>query len=200
VVVDPDNQQSVLLGPVTDSNSFGGGHGETTIGYWPRQNGEFTFRIIRIDGNSETLLAERRIATDKAAIMAPPVPSGSTRDGQFAVTGLRTIPEQLVVGQSVTIEVAVTNSSALPVSQTVPVVLSDDFGDQTLAIGSFTLDAGLSGTGEVSWVPDRTTVGALKAGDQILPIVVTDGVPTSGPIQSDQSESFDSPTEGAAGD
>ena len=72
------------------------------------------------------------------------------------------------------IEVSAANFSSQPVSQTVTVVLSDDSGDQTLGTGSFALDPGLSGAGEVNWVPERATVGVLKVMDQELPITVLD--------------------------
>lgn len=199
LVVDPDNYQSVLLGPVTESNSFGGGHGQSTIEYWPRQNGEFTFRIVRIDGELETILVERHVATDKALTITLSSPPGTSPDGQFTITGIRTVPEHPTVGQPVTIEVDATNSGTQLVSQTVPVVLRDDSGDQTLAIGSFTLDAGLSGTGSVSWVPDRASIGELKAGNQILPIAVQDGAAGATSNQSDQPDVTDGPPDDNGG-
>src|SRR5207253_5003034 len=131
VVVDPGQQEHVLQGPVSVTNSLGGGHAQSTIGYWPPQNGEFIFRVVRIDGPTETVLAERRATTDKAAVVAPALPPNVSLGGGFAITGLRITPDQPVVGLPVTIEVAATNSGPEPVTQAVPVVLTDDSGELT---------------------------------------------------------------------
>jgi hypothetical protein len=195
VMVEPDNQETVLLGPVTDSSSFGGGSGRSTIEYRPRQNGEFKFRVVRIEGNVETVLIERRVITDKALAVSLPSVPGTRPDGQFAITGIRTAPERPSVGQPVTIQIDAINSSTQVVSQTVPIVLSDDSGEQTLAIGSFTLDPGLSGTGEVSWVPDHVATGVLRAGDQAIPITIVDSTSATAPDDTNQSDSTDSPPE-----
>src|SRR5579871_3843996 len=83
VAIDPDGASHLLLGPVTESASFGGGHGQTTYGYFPRQNGEFTFRVVRLDGSAQTVLIERRAATDKALILAPIAHPNTRPDGRL---------------------------------------------------------------------------------------------------------------------
>jgi hypothetical protein len=188
VVVDPGNQVHVLLGPVSVANSFGGGHAASTVGYWPEQNGEFTFRVVRIDGSAETTLVERRAATDKALASGRGLPSPAQLDGEFAVTAIRVTPEQPIVGQAVRIEVSAANFSAEAVSRTVTVVLSDDSGDQTLGTGSFALDPGLSGAGEMNWVPERATVGVLNVMDQELPVTVLDHAPPPASIEPANSQ------------
>jgi hypothetical protein len=175
VVVDPTNQVHVLLGPVSVANSFGGGHAASTVGYWPEQNGEFKFRVVRIDGTVETTLLERRAATDLSLASALTAPAQT--DGQFVITGIRVTPDQPIVGQPAEIDVSATNLSAQPVSQTVTVVLSDDPGDQTLGMGSFALDPGFSGAGAVNWVPARATVGTIKVRDQEVSVTVLDQAP-----------------------
>jgi hypothetical protein len=70
---------------------FGGGSGQSTIEYWPRQNGEFRLRVVRLDGNVESILIERRVVTDKALLIS--MPSLAATSLTVSSDGIRTSPE-----------------------------------------------------------------------------------------------------------
>lgn len=192
IAVDPDGSSQVLLGLVSESNSFGGGHQSTNYGYWPRQNGQFAFRVVRLDGSQRTVLAEQRLATDQAAQLEPVPPPNTRPDGRFEVTALTVDPPQPGVGQTVTLEVDALNSSRDTVTQAVPVLFVDDSGQQLLATGTFSLAPGTSGSGQVYWIPQHSGSGLLQAGDQSVVVTVLDspaGVPSPSEEQSVPDES-----------
>jgi hypothetical protein len=195
VVVDPNGAERVLQGPVSEINGVGAELQHMTSRYWPRQNGEFSFRVIQLDGAKQTVLAERRLTTDKVPVLALDAPLTTPQSGgEFAVTGLRTDPVQPVAGEPVNVFVDAENSGAESVTQTVLVFFVDDTGQQLLATGSFTLVPGSSGTGQVTWIPQRATTGLLEAGNQSVPITVIDGLPVAAPADpSDQVSPADSP-------
>jgi hypothetical protein len=178
VAIDPDGASHLLLGPVAESTSFGGGNGQTTYGYFPLQNGEFTFRVVRLDESAETVLVERRVSTDKSPIIAPAAPPNTRPDGRLEVTALQLNPAQPVVGQQVTIEIEATNFSPDSQTETFPVLFVDDAGQQTLSTGTFSLAPGTSGSGLVYWIPQFATSGMLEAGDQRVPVTIAGGSPT----------------------
>jgi hypothetical protein len=186
VVIEPSGEQHVLQGPVSETNNFGGGQQHANIGYWPRQNGEFTFRVVQLDGPKQTVLVERRVTTDRAAVLGPVSVPNTRPDGQFAVTGLRTDPPQPIVGETVNVQVDAANTSTESVTRTLPIVFADDSGEQLVATGTFTLAPGLSGTGHVTWIPQRATTGLLEAGDQTVPITILDSPPAASADSSDQ--------------
>jgi hypothetical protein len=188
VAIDPDGASHLLLGPVTESTSFGGGHGQTTYGYFPHQNGEFRFRVVRLDGSAQTVLVERRAATDKGQIIRPVAPPNTRPDGRLEVTALQLEPAQPVVGQQVTIEVEATNFSPDAQTETFPVLFVDDTGQQTLSTGTFSLAPGTSGSGLVSWIPQAATSGTLEAGGQRMPVTIA-----GGPTNTDAQASVDAP-------
>ena len=93
VVVDPNGAERVLQGPVSETNGLGAELQHITIRYWPRQNGEFSFRVVQLDRPTQTVLAERRLTTDKVPVLALDAPPTTPQSGgEFAVTGLRTDP------------------------------------------------------------------------------------------------------------
>jgi hypothetical protein len=194
VVVDPSGAERVLQGPVSETNGLGAELQHITIRYWPRQNGEFLFRVVQLDGAKQTVLAERRLPTDKVPVLALDAPPTTPQSGgEFAVTGLRTDPVQPVAGEPVNVLVDAANSGAESVTQTVPVLFVDDTGQQLLATGSFTLVPGSSGTGQVTWIPQHATTGLLEAGNQSVPITVIDGPAAAPADPSDQVSPPDSP-------
>ena len=194
VVVDPNGAERVLQGPVSEVNGLGAELQHMTSRYWPRQNGEFSFRVVQLDGAKQTVLAERRLTTDKVPVLALDAPLTTPQSGgEFAVTGLRTDPVQPVAGEPVNVLVDAANSGGESVTQTVPVLFVDDTGQHLLATGSFTLVPGSSGTGEVTWIPQRATTGLLEAGSQSVPITVIDGPPAEPADPSDQVSPPDSP-------
>ncbi len=194
VAVDPNGAERVLQGPVSETNGLGAELQHITIRYWPRQNGEFAFRVVQLDGPTQTVLAERRLTTDKASVLALDAPPTTLQSGgEFAVTGLRIDPVQPVAGEPMNVLVDAANSGAEAVTQSVPVLFVDDTGQQLLATGSFTLAPGSSGTGQVTWMPQHATTGLLEAGNQSVPITVIDGPPVAPGDPSDQVSPADSP-------
>ena len=103
IPLDPGGSSHVLLGPVSESSSFGGGYQSTNYGYSPRQNGQFAFRVVRLDGNQQTILAEQQLTTDQAVQLGPAPLPDSRPDGRFEITGLSIDPPQPSVGQTVTL-------------------------------------------------------------------------------------------------
>ena len=200
VAIDPGGEEHILLGPVSQTSSLGGGQQRLTAGYWPRQNGEFVFRVVQLNGSRETIVAEQRATTDNAAVLAPASPPNTRPDGQFTIVGLRTDPVQPVAGQPVIIEVDATNFSPESVTRSVPVVFADDGGEQLLATGTFTLGPGLSGTGQWIWTPPRATSGLLEAGDQSVPIAVLDRPVPPPADSSEQPIPTDNLPDDSAGD
>jgi hypothetical protein len=184
-----------LLGPISESNGLGGEQQHTTIGYWPRLNGEFTFRVVQLDGSKQSVLAERRAVTDSAVVTATETPATTPSDGRLTVTGLRTDPGQPVVGEPVEVHVDAANLSSEPVTLTVPVLFVDDAGQQLLATGTFTLVPASFGTGQVTWIPQRATTGLLEAGEKTVPITVVDSLPATPADTSDQAGPPGSPSD-----
>jgi hypothetical protein len=117
------------------------------------RNGQFAFRVLRLDGNQQTLLAEQHLTTDQAVQLEPVTPPNTRLDGRFEITGISVDPPRPSVGQAVALEVDATNSSRDTVTQAVPVLFVDESGHQLLATGTLSLAPGTSGPGQVYWNP-----------------------------------------------
>jgi hypothetical protein len=77
----------------------------------------------------------------------------------------------------------------------VPVFFVDDVGQELLATGTFTLAPGTSGTGQVTWIPQRATTGLLEAGGQTVSVTVVESLPATPADTSDQAGPPGSPSD-----
>jgi hypothetical protein len=91
------------------------------------------------------------------------------------------------VGETVNVQVDAANTSTESVTRSLPIVFADDSDEQLVATGTFTLAPGLSGTGHVTWVPQRATTGLLKAGDQTVAITILESPPAAPAAPADSS-------------
>jgi len=188
----PDGTKRPVYDHATAQASMVGSVWRIPTSMWPRQNGEWTFRVVQFVGDAEVVVGEPHASTDKAAESAAVLAASAP---QF-VNGLRVDPPEPVVGQLTTIVVEMASQPPAVIRE-VPVNLVDDDGVHPLGTIA---SPGAGGTATLAWIPQQATEhGLLDALDQTKEIVVLDApaAPASG--NEDSTDTGPSPTDNNGG-
>ena len=202
----PDGSELPLTGtvdhPATEAANIAGAYSNDTTSFSPDENGQWTFSVWQLDGNTWTVAAQRRSETDKAVGSPPPnlpsapsgAPSALTRSSSVQLD-----PSPAIVGQPVTITVTL---EGYPDPTTLPVSLQESNGSQP--IGAIQVSGG---QGSLVWMPDQPLADRqahLQIGTQQVSVVVlaapenpavgsdgtppSDSAPTVEPAQQDSTD------------
>ena len=188
----PDGTKRPVYDHATAQASMVGSVWRIPTSMWPRQNGEWTFRVVQFVEDAEIVVAEPHVSTDKA----PERVVSAASEPKF-VSGLRVDPPEPVVGQLATIVVVMASQPPAATIREVPINLVDDDGVHPLGTVA---SPGAGGTATLAWIPQQATEhGLLEAVDQTKEIVVLDAPSAPAAGNADSTDTAPSPTDNSGG-
>jgi hypothetical protein len=162
VAIKPDGTRRVVSDDGFFSGEITGGVQGARLWFQPDINGEWSFQLWQYGGPRDILLAEQKVAMDKAFV-------ATATESQF-VAAIQTDPVQLVAGQPATITIRMMAAPPASLGE-IPVIFVDAEG--THEVGSVP-DPGPGQTVSLQWTPVNAANGTLMVFDQSLPVTVLD--------------------------